>query len=286
MQGICDIRHAPSLFPIHNDIFHRQHAPIPTPRGACWGNLDGLLSRTPWLGPSRMVRHHFAPLLRDMSSPPGSASESRTPAYPPAPELTSARWPVTPPAPVRTHIPWQSIVFCQSLDYEMVPNHMKRQNAIRASSFWHQQPMGMAPGGWGQPWPRSWGVGATPDMIFWRQGMHIPACPVGCFAAETTPGQVSRWDPYSTGSRPNILGCCGGPNRAQTTVKSPSKVPEKNLSDVFTIMIHLTTYNNTLYTNTSNTSMMYWDVFNCQYMINTPQFPAQYISSTLVIHSI
>ncbi len=47
--------------------------------------------------------------------------------------------------------------------------------------------------------------------------------------------QASRWGPYSPGPRPNILGCCGGPNRAQTTVKSRSQVPEKNLSDVFTL---------------------------------------------------
>ncbi len=33
-------------------------------------------------------------------------------------------------------------------------------------------------------------------------------------------------------SRPQTLGCCGGPNRAQTTVKNPSQVPEKNLSDL------------------------------------------------------
>ncbi len=72
-------------------------------------------------------------------------------------------------------------------------------------------------------------------MLFCRQGMHNPACPVGCFAAETTPGQAFRWDPYSPGSRPNILGCSGGPNRAQTTVKSPSQVPAKNLGDVFTL---------------------------------------------------
>jgi hypothetical protein len=76
---------------------------------------------------------------------------------------------------------------------------------------------------------------AAPDMLFCRQGMHIPACPVGCLAAETTPGHASRWGPYSPGPRPNILGCCGGPNRAQTTVKSPSQVPEKNPSDVFTL---------------------------------------------------
>ena len=76
---------------------------------------------------------------------------------------------------------------------------------------------------------------AAPDMLFCRQGMHIPACPVGCLAAETTPGHASRWGPYSPGPSPNISGCCGGPNRAQTTVKSPSQVPEKNLSDVFTL---------------------------------------------------
>ncbi len=76
---------------------------------------------------------------------------------------------------------------------------------------------------------------SAPGMLFCRQGMHIPACPVGCFAAETTPGQAFRWGPYSPGSRPNILGCCGGPNRAQKKVKSPSQVPEKNLGDVFTL---------------------------------------------------
>ena len=86
-----------------------------------------------------------------------------------------------------------------------------------------------APGGWEQP------LHGSTRHAFCRQGMHIPACPVGCFAAETTPGQASRWGPYSPGPRPNILGCCGGPNRAQTTVKSPSQVPEKNLSDVFTL---------------------------------------------------
>ena len=32
---------------------------------------------------------------------------------------------------------------------------------------------------------------AAPDMLFGRQGMHIPACPVGCLAAETTPGQAA-----------------------------------------------------------------------------------------------
>jgi hypothetical protein len=37
----------------------------------------------------------------------------------------------------------------------------------------------------------------------------------------------------------DILGCCEGPNRAQTTVKSPSQVPEKNLSDAFTLYFKL-----------------------------------------------
>ncbi len=95
------------------------------------------------------------------------------------------------------------------------------------SPFWGSSPWVWLLGGGG-----SHGM-AAPDMIFCRQGMHIPACPVGCFAAETTPGQESRWGPNSPGSRPNILGCCGGPKRGQTTVKCPSKVAEKNLSYVF-----------------------------------------------------
>jgi hypothetical protein len=49
------------------------------------------------------------------------------------------------------------------------------------------------------------------------------------------PGQASRWGPYRPGSGPNILGCCGGPNMEQTTVKSLSQVLDKYLSDVFTL---------------------------------------------------
>ena len=63
---------------------------------------------------------------------------------------------------------------------------------------------------------------AAPDMLFGRQGMHVPACPVGCCPAETTAGQASTWGPYTPCSRPDTLGCCGGPNRAQKTVKSTS----------------------------------------------------------------
>jgi hypothetical protein len=33
---------------------------------------------------------------------------------------------------------------------------------------------------------------AAPAMLFYRQGMHIPACPVGCFAAELTPVSSTR----------------------------------------------------------------------------------------------
>ena len=69
---------------------------------------------------------------------------------------------------------------------------------------------------------------AAPDMLFGRQGMHVPACPVGCCPAETTAGQASTWGPYTPCSRPDTLGCCGGPNRAQKTVKSPSEVPVTN----------------------------------------------------------
>ena len=54
---------------------------------------------------SRWSNNHFAPILRDMSAPPGSASESRTPACPPAPKLAAARWPGTPPAQDWTQIP-------------------------------------------------------------------------------------------------------------------------------------------------------------------------------------
>ena len=63
---------------------------------------------------------------------------------------------------------------------------------------------------------------AAPDMLFGRQGMHVPACPVGCCSAETTAGQASTRGPYTPYSRPETLGCCGGPNRAQKTVKSTS----------------------------------------------------------------
>jgi hypothetical protein len=111
-----------------------------------------------------------------------------------------------------------------------------------ALTFLGPSPSGHPVFGISSPWVWLLGVGgshgmAAPDTLFCRQGMHIPACPVGCFAAETTPGQASRWGPYSPGSRNNILGCCEGSNRAQTTVKNPSQVPEKNLSDVFTLYL-------------------------------------------------
>ena len=63
---------------------------------------------------------------------------------------------------------------------------------------------------------------AAPDMLFGRQGMHVPACPVGCYSAETTAGQASTLGPYTPCSRPETLGCSGGANRAQMTVKSTS----------------------------------------------------------------
>ncbi len=121
-----------------------------------------------------------------------------------------------------------------------------------AITFLGPSPSGHPGFGISRPWVWLLGGGgshgmAAPDVIFCRQGMHIPACPVGCFAAETNPGQASRWGPYSPGSRPNILGCCGGPNRAQTRVKSPSQVPEKKLGDVFTLYFKCI-------------CMMYWDV--------------------------
>ena len=63
---------------------------------------------------------------------------------------------------------------------------------------------------------------AAPGMLFGRQGMHVPACPVGCYSAETTAGQASTRGPCTPCSRPEPLGCSGGPNRAQKTVKSTS----------------------------------------------------------------
>ena len=63
---------------------------------------------------------------------------------------------------------------------------------------------------------------AAPDMLFGRQGIHVPACPVGCCPTESTPGQASTWGPCTQCTRPDTLVCCGGPNRAQKTVKSTS----------------------------------------------------------------
>ena len=79
-------------------------------------------------------------------------------------------------------------------------HHLLGAQPIRVSSFGHQQPMGLAPVGWG-----SLGM-AAPDMLFGRQGMHVPACPVGCCSAETTAGQASTWDPCTPCSRPEPLG--------------------------------------------------------------------------------
>ena len=64
---------------------------------------------------------------------------------------------------------------------------------------------------------------AAPDMLFGLQGMDVPACPVGCCPAETTAGQASTWGPCTPCTRPDTLVCCGGPNRAQKTVKTYSR---------------------------------------------------------------
>ncbi len=89
--------------PIHNrdDIFYRQLASVPTPRVLVGVTVSchvlRALNRPTW---SDITLPH-------MSAPLGSASESRTPAYPPAPKLASARWPGTPlaPGPDWTRIP-------------------------------------------------------------------------------------------------------------------------------------------------------------------------------------
>ena len=47
---------------------------------------------------------------------------------------------------------------------------------------------------------------AAPDMLFGRQGMDVPASPVGCCPAETTAGQASTWGPYTPCFRPDTLG--------------------------------------------------------------------------------
>ena len=47
---------------------------------------------------------------------------------------------------------------------------------------------------------------AAPDMLFGRQGMDVPASPVGCCPAEITAGQASTWGPYTPCFRPDTLG--------------------------------------------------------------------------------
>ncbi len=133
------------------------------------------------------------------------------------------------------------LISCITDVLEVVPYTPVFLHTLAITFLW-LSPSGHPVFGISRPWLWLLGGGArgshgmaAPDMLFCRQGMHIPACPVGCFAAETTPGQTSRWGPYSPGSRPNILGCCGGPNRAQTAVKSPNQVPEKILGDVFAL---------------------------------------------------
>jgi hypothetical protein len=86
----------------------------------------------------------------------------------------------------------------------------------------------------------SWGMGVA--MAWQHQACFFAgrACTfqhaqLGALQQKPLLGKKSKWGPYSPGSRPNILGSCGEPNRAQMTVKSPSKVPEKNLDDVFTL---------------------------------------------------
>ncbi len=112
-------------------------------------------------------------------------------------------------------------------------HHLSGAQPIRASSFWHQQAMGMA-GGWGQPWH-----GSTRHDFLQAGHAHF-SMPSWVLCSRNHSWAGIQMGPYSPGSRPNILGCCGEANRAQKTVKTPSQVPEKNLGDVFTLYFKCT----------------------------------------------
>ncbi len=68
---------------------------------------------------------------------------------------------------------------------------------------------------------------AALDMLFGRQGMHIPACPVGCLAAETTPGQAAGIQMGPLKSRPQtqhiglLLRAKQGTNNSEKSQSSP-----------------------------------------------------------------
>jgi len=76
-----------------------------------------------------------------------------------------------------------------------------------AITFLGPSPSGHPVFGISSPWVWLLGGGgshgmAAPDMLFCRQSMHIPACPVGCLAAETTPWQAAGIQMGPLKSRP------------------------------------------------------------------------------------
>ncbi len=61
---------------------------------------------------------------------------------------------------------------------------------------------------------------AAPDMLFGRQGMHVPACPVWCCPAETTACQASTWGPNTAPGLTHWAGVGGQTLQWKIPVKS------------------------------------------------------------------
>ncbi len=119
-------------------------------------------------------------------------------------------------------------------------HHLSGAQPIRAFSFWHQQPMGLAPGGWGQPWH-----GSTRHALLQVGHAHssMPSW-VPC-------SRNNSWAGIQMGPLPSRLqtkhigllwGAKQGTNDSEKSQSSPraSQVPEKNLGDVFTLYFECT----------------------------------------------
>ncbi len=86
----------------------------------------------------------------------------------------------------------------------------------------------------------SWGVGAAmawqhQKCFFAGRACTFQHAQLGALQLKPLLGRHPDVTPKVQAPDLTYWAAVGGPNRAQTTVKSPSQVPEKNLSDVFTL---------------------------------------------------
>ena len=105
-------------------------------------------------------------------------------------------------------------------------HHLFGAQPMRASSFGHQQPMGLAPGGWGRPWH-----GST-RHAFWPAGHGCSSMPCWVLSSRINPWVGIHMGPLHSMHQAWHTGLLWG---GQTGPKREWKVSAKYICAVFTM---------------------------------------------------